>query len=171
MTEIADLLPATLADAEVIAGIAVRTWHHAYGDIAHPQTLAERDLESQTARWQTRLRSSETETVIAQFHRRTVGYATTGPGGDPDSNAGTGGLLALYVDPSSQRAGHGTRLLTDAVARLRLAGYGEATLWVFAEYAPARRLYERHGWTVDPLGSGHEDPSWREPAIRYRLQL
>ena len=171
MTEIADLRPATPADAHAIAGIAVRTWHHAYAGIAHPQTLAERELERQTTHWQARLRAVETVTVVARFHGRIVGYATTGPAGDPDSDAGTGGLLALYVDPPSQRAGHGTRLLADAVARLRRAGYAEATLWVFAEYAPARTLYERHGWTFDPSGSGQEDASWREPAVRYRRRL
>ena len=175
MTEIADLRPATPADAEDIAGIAVRTWHDAYAGIAHPQTLAERDLESQTARWQTRLKSSETETVVVQVRGSTIGYATTGPGGDPDSDAGsgtgTGGLLALYVDPPAQGAGHGTRLLADAVSRLRRAGYREATLWVFAEYDRARRLYERHGWTLDPSGRSHEDPTWREPAVRYRRRL
>lgn len=171
MREIAELRPATPADADAIAAISVRTWHHAYADIAHPQTLAERDLESQTARWQTRLSSREIETVVAQTGGSTIGYATTGPGDDPDSAEHTGSLLALYVDPSAQGAGHGTRLLDDAVRRLRLAGYREATLWVFAEYDRARRLYERHGWRLDPTGEGHEDPAWREPAVRYRLEL
>lgn len=171
MTEIAELRPGTPGDAEAIAAIAVRTWHHAYAGIADPRTLAERDGAGQTARWQTRLRAADTATVAAWLDGRVIGYATIGPGGDDDSDAGTGGLLALYVDPPSQRAGHGTRLLADAVARLRGAGYVAATLWVFADYVPARRLYERHGWAVDPSGRGHEDPSWREPAVRYRRSL
>ncbi len=171
MTKIAELRPATLADAQAIAAISVRTWHDAYADIAHPQTLAERDLPSQTARWQARLSSRETETVVAQAGGSTIGYATTGPGDDPDSAPDTGSLLALYVDPPAQGAGHGTRLLADAVRRLRLAGYREATLWVFAEYDRARRLYERHEWALDPTGRGREDPVWREPAVRYRLDL
>lgn len=167
----AELRPATAEDADAIAGIAVRTWHDAYVRIADPRTLAQRDLASQAERWRARLRSPDTETVVAQQGGRIVGYATVGPADDEDADTGTGALLALYVDPPFQRAGHGTRLLDDAVARLRHAGYAAATLWVFAEYAPARRLYERHGWTVDPSGGGHEDPAWREPAVRYRRRL
>ena len=167
----AELRATNAGDADAIAGIAVRTWHDAYAGIAHPQTLAERDLASQAERWRARLRSRDTETVVAELGGRIVGYATVGPSDDADADGGTGALLALYVDPPFQRAGHGTRLLVDAVARLRRGGYAGATLWVFADYAPARRLYERHGWAVDPSGSGHEDPAWREPAVRYRRRL
>lgn len=171
MSDAVRLRRATPQDAPAIAAIAVRAWHHAYADFLDPRTLAERDVESQTTRWRDHLTAGEAETVVAVTSGRVVGYATTGPGGDRDTDATTGGVLALYVDPSAQGAGLGTRLLADAVARLRGAGYRDATLWVFADYGLARRFYERHGWALDSSGAGQEDEGWREPAVRYRREL
>lgn len=171
MTAAVTLRRAAPADAPAIAAIAVRAWVHAYADFVDPRTLAERDVASQTADWDQRLTAEETETVVAEVAGRVAGYATTGPAGDADSAPETGGVLALYVDPSAQGAGLGTQLLADAVARLQAGGYRGATLWAFAEYGLARRFYEGRGWTLDPSGSGLEDPSWREPSVRYRRAL
>lgn len=48
----------------------------------------------------------------------------------------------LFVDPDHQRRGIGTSLLTTALQMLT----PPVTLTVFKENAPARRLYERHGF-------------------------
>ena len=51
-------------------------------------------------------------------------------------------LDQLFVDPEHQGEGLGTALLSTALARMPLP----VTLNVFEDNAPARRLYERHGF-------------------------
>jgi ribosomal protein S18 acetylase RimI-like enzyme len=48
----------------------------------------------------------------------------------------------LYVDPSFQRAGVGSRLMERALE----SSPGPVTLHVFEENAPARAFYEKHGF-------------------------
>ena len=75
------------------------------------------------------------------------------------------------MDPSAQGAGLGTRMLADAITRLRASGFTVATLWVFEENGLGRAFYERHGWRPDPDGVGREDADWHGPALRYRIDL
>jgi ribosomal protein S18 acetylase RimI-like enzyme len=51
-------------------------------------------------------------------------------------------LDQIFVDPDCQRLGIGTSLLTAALEKTPPV----TTLMVFEEAAPARRLYERHGF-------------------------
>ncbi len=158
-------------DAEAIAGISVRTWHHAYSDFIDARELFERTLETQLPLWQARLEpDSGSETWVAEVGRRIAGYASVGPSQDADATPGLGSLLALYVDPPAQGAGLGRALHDDALARLR-AEYVEATLWVFAAHEMARGFYERRGWSLDPSGAGQEGADWISPAVRYRREF
>ena len=61
----------------------------------------------------------------------------------PGFGAGATLLIWVAVLPSRRREGHATRLVRSA-----LEGHGTARayLYVDADNAPARRLYERHGW-------------------------
>jgi ribosomal protein S18 acetylase RimI-like enzyme len=70
--------------------------------------------------------------LIAHAHDCAAGFVAT---------AGTH-IDQLFVDPDYQRRGIGTALLAAALKRIA-AG---ATLNVFADNAPARRFYERHGF-------------------------
>lgn len=171
MSDAITLRPATVADAEAIAGISVRCWAHAYADFLDPRVLAARTVESQSERWRGWLAGDETTTHLAEVGGRVAGYATIGPSRDGDAVAGVGQLGALYVDPPAQGAGLGTRLLDDAVARMRVAGFASATLWVFEENGLGRAFYERHGWLPDPRGVGREGADWHGPALRYRRDL
>lgn len=174
MSGAATLRRAVPADAQAIAGIAVRTWHHAYSDFADPRTLAERTLEQQLPLWEQRLGvgvGSGDEIWVAEAGGRVVGYAAVGPSMDVDAGAGTGLLHALYVDPPAQGGGLGGLLHGHALERLAALGFVEATLWSFADNEQARTFYEHRGWAFDASGSGLEDPHWREPAVRYRRAL
>ena len=162
---------AQVADAEAIAGIAVRTWWHSHQDFVSPQALAERTVETQTPRWVARLQDPELEVWVAEAGGRVVGYAAFGASADPDAAPLTGALGALYVDPSAQGAGLGTRLLGHAVARLLERGFEQATLWTFEENRQARAFYEGRGWELDTGAAGNEPEPWEEPAVRYRLEL
>ena len=162
---------ATPDDAEGIAGISVRAWAHAYESFLDPRVLAERTVASQAERWRGWLGATETETQVAEVGGRIAGYATVGASRDGDADATVGELCALYVDPSAQGAGLGTRLLADATARLIASGFRVATLWVFEENGLGRAFYERHGWRPDPEGIGREGADWHGPALRYRIDL
>ncbi len=171
MTDAVTLRPATVADAEAIAGISVRGWIHAYADFLDPRVLAERTADSQAECWRRWLAGEETRTQVAELAGRIMGYATVGASRDTDATPAVGELAGLYVDPPAQGAGLGTVLLADAVDRLRGAGFASATLWVFEENGLGRAFYERHGWAIDPGGAGREGADWHGPAVRYRRDL
>ena len=158
-------------DADQIAGISVRAWIHAYESFLDPRVLAERTMASQAERWREWLADEVTQTHVAEVGGRIAGYATVGASRDGDADDTVGQLSALYVDPAAQGAGLGTRLLADAVARLRASGFNVATLWVFEENGLGRAFYERHGWRTDPGGVGRENAEWHGPALRYRIDL
>ena len=124
--------------------------------------------QSAGAAW---LAEDATQTQVAEVGGRVIGYATVGASRDADATPAVGELAGLYVDPPAQGAGLGTRLLEDAIARLRSRGFARATLWVFEENGLGRAFYERHGWSVDPGGAGREGADWHGPALRYRRDL
>lgn len=65
--------------------------------------------------------------------------------------ARAGGEVArLHVHPTRWREGIGRRLHDAALTSLRTAGYDEIGLWVIDRNAPARALYEKAGWRIDP---------------------
>ncbi|MFE0704740.1 GNAT family N-acetyltransferase [Streptomyces sp. NPDC058872] len=71
-------------------------------------------------------------------------------------------LDQLYVDPPWRGRGIGDRLV-DLAKRRRTAGL---SLWTFQVNAPARRFYERHGFTAVEHTDGHRNEE-REPDVRY----
>jgi ribosomal protein S18 acetylase RimI-like enzyme len=70
-----------------------------------------------------------------------------------DSDARTGEIDMLAVDPLVQRRGIGTALTSLAVQRLRDAGMGLAVVGTGGDpgHAPARRVYEKAGFVGLPL--------------------
>ena len=89
-------------------------------------------------------------------------------GSDPDEPA-AGHVACLYVDPAAQGQGIGARLLEEAHRWFRAEGRAEATLWVFAANAPARRFYARRGWHPD--GGERVEPAFGEPEVRLRRRV
>jgi GNAT superfamily N-acetyltransferase len=78
-----------------------------------------------------------------------------------------GWLDHLYVEPPAQGNGLGTALLKTAL-REPEADHG-LQLWCFQANAPARRLYERHGFVVEELTDGHGNEE-KAPDVRYALR-
>lgn len=60
-----------------------------------------------------------------------------------------GEVYAIYVAPDWWSTGTGRLLMEAAVARLAVAGYRRAVLWVLDTNARARRFYEKAGWAPD----------------------
>lgn len=59
----------------------------------------------------------------------------------------TARLRLLIVEPSARGKGLGTRLVDEAIAFARSAGYSKLSLWTQSELAAARHIYERIGFT------------------------
>jgi GNAT superfamily N-acetyltransferase len=147
--------PATVEDAAAIASIQARGWRWAYGEFIAPDQMpvaAEREPVYR-------------ELIPAGAFRvfdqdgRVVGFASV-----TDDE-----LSSLYVDPPAQGAGVGSRLLADAVERIRWAGHRRAWLHLYAENAHGRAFYARHGWR--PVGELLGVGRWRAPGLRYERDL
>lgn len=124
----------------------------------------------------------------ARIHDRSVTYfaylaGASGPAsraaaghGEPVGLAGVyeadgaADLVSMWVRPSARGRKVGEALVTACADWARARGHDELFLWVTESNAPARRLYERCGFTPtgerQPLPS---DPSL--PEIRMRLAL
>ena len=96
-------------------------------------------------------RSDDVEVWVADAGGRPVGFVAlrcTQEGATP-----VGEIDMIAVDPQHQRAGIGRALLDRAVAELTARGIPLAVIATGGDpgHAPARALYEQHGFTGLPL--------------------
>ncbi|HWT91853.1 MAG TPA: GNAT family N-acetyltransferase [Solirubrobacteraceae bacterium] len=157
-------------DAAAFARVHERCWTESYAGIADATWLTRRPLRDRIEDWVAIVRDHAVELRAAEGEdRRTIGFVSFGASRDEDAEAGTGEIIALYVDPARQRDGAGTALLERAVADLRAQGFARATLWTLEGNAPARRFYAAHGWKQASGRKEHRSLGAHE--VRYARDL
>lgn len=154
------LRPAVEADAARLEEIRIRTWRAAYTGKADPsifENLAPElhDLENVT---------------VAEYAGEIAGYCVVAePSRDADEPAGVAEVATLNVEPGHYRRGVGRALLGAAIARLREAGWNEATVWTLDDNHQSLPLYESFGFERD--GASRTDAGWFVPDVRLRAKL
>lgn len=149
--------PAVVADARPIAAVHVAGWRSAYAGLLPAEMLAGLDVGQRAARWRERLAELQDSMFVLVFEQagQVKAFVSGGPSREGAGIPGVGGeVYAIYVDPTYQGRGAGTRLLDAAARRLAGAGHTRASLWVLTENTPARGFYESRGWRWD--GTEHE---------------
>ena len=159
-------------DAAAIAGVHTRSWQvgyaHAFSADALAGISAERRREH-IARW-IGAHQPRSAFLVAASRGTVLGFASVGPSRDPDARS-AGELYSIYVDPDHWGSGHGRALIAEAEARLRSAGFAEATLWVLGDNPRARRFYEAAGWTLDGAIKQDTHLGTEVTEVRYRKRF
>jgi GNAT superfamily N-acetyltransferase len=158
-------------DALGVAQVHIRSWQAGYRGLISQSYLDALRPEDRAGRYAFgRMTFDGPFTLVAVDGTAICGHVTTGKSRDADAQ-GAGEIWAIYVDPSLWGTGVGRSLMAAAGDQLRRSGYGEASLWVLAGNARARRFYELVGWQLD--GAERTDIIGGVPVreVRYRRQF
>ncbi|HEX6682156.1 MAG TPA: GNAT family N-acetyltransferase [Candidatus Limnocylindrales bacterium] len=153
---------ARAADLDAVTATFLACWHESYANLLPPDVRGLYTLDTAREMW----RRTPLESMLVAEMDGVLGV--TRFGADPDEPT-AGHIFSLYVHPAGQGLGLGRALLDAATARLREAGYAEATLWVFAGNDAARRFYTKQGWLPD--GGARVEEAYRLPEVRLRQPL
>ena len=175
MTELPVLRAPGLEDAQAIAEIHYHSWVATYGPLVAPGEADPFRLSERVEHWERLLRERPRDrgALVAERDGRVVGLVEWEIG--PEGDRAVGEVHAIHVAAEERGHGVGTVLLAAAVETLRSFGARRAVLWVLAANTPARRFYERLGWTWDgtiterPLGDFADFP--RVIECQYALDL
>ncbi len=144
--------PADAGDAQAMGSVQSRAWRSAYRDLLPEAVLAQLDPQPLAERWRVAVErppSPRHRVLVACSGAAVVGFVAIGPGTDPDAQPQDGEITALIVDPMHQRAGHGSRLLSAAVATLRETGSTGVVTWVPVGDEPRRAFLQGAGMVPD----------------------
>ncbi|MFJ3211211.1 MULTISPECIES: GNAT family N-acetyltransferase [Streptomyces] len=140
---------ATAADARAAADVWLRSFAAALPAVVRPRT------DEEVRDWFRHVVVPRCETWVAESAGEVVGVMVLEEGE----------LAQLYLAPDRRGRGIGDRFVTLAKER-RPAGL---SLWTFQVNTPARRFYERHGFTAAQWTDGARNEE-REPDVRYVWQ-
>ena len=170
-------------DAPDIARIQVDCWRASYAGLVPAAVLAELTSPEAERRWREHWAASLTGPPTSRHRvlvavaaadggtRLVAGFASFGPGTDPDCWPGTDAeLYELCVARDQVGRGHGSRLLNAAAATLADDGFSTVRAWVLEQDAAARRFLESSGWAADGAGKTL-DMGTAVPAIRLHAAL
>lgn len=139
-------------DADAVAAVQLRAWRAAYQGLLPDELLAS-DPAALAATWRTSLAKpgdARNRVLVALERNRVVGFAITGPTGDPDRDPiADGELSELTVDPDERGKGHGSRLLQAAADTLLADRFQRGLLWVLSTDDALRAFVADAGWAPD----------------------
>jgi ribosomal protein S18 acetylase RimI-like enzyme len=172
----ASVRPATLADAEGIGLVHVRSWQSAYRGKMPQDHLDGLDPARRAQGWQRIMEETEPSrggvlVAVAEGGGITA-FASFGPSRDSDTDPRvTGEVFAIYADPDAWGSGAGRALMASAVAELARLGYASAILWVLDTNDRARRFYALAGWEEDGASKTEGIRGFDITEVRYRRTL
>ncbi len=172
----APVRPATLADADGIGRVHVRSWQTAYRGQMPQDHLDGLDPAHRAKLWRRIIGETEPSrggvfVAVAEGDGIT-GFASFGPSRDGDTDPGvTGEVFAIYADPDAWGTGTGRALMASAVAELARLGYADAILWVLDTNDRARRFYALAGWEADGANKTDGSRGFDLTEVRYRRTL
>src|SRR5918995_5970149 len=143
-------------DMERVIDLSLRAWAPAFASLE--RVLGSAVFRRQHPDWREDQRraveevcaSQETRVWVAEVDGETVGFMATGVF---DTELKMGEISMLAVDPDHQTGGIGTALTEFALASLKDSGMRIAMVETGGDpgHAPARRTYERAGFTLLPV--------------------
>ncbi len=143
---------ARTSDVDGIAVVNIRSWRQRFATTLPTQVLDSMDPSDLAMVWASGILNPPTaghRLLVAVEGPDVVGYAAIGPSQDPDTEPGSGELLALEVDPDQQRRGNGSRLLAAAVEHARVGGLDTITVWCPLDDETRRGFLQSAGWAPD----------------------
>lgn len=167
-----EVRPALPGDVNALAVAHVAAWQVGYRGLMPQEYLDGLEVGERAGLWTDRLATpgEGPRTLVGTVDDEVVGFSVFGPARDAESG-NDGELYALNVHPDHWSAGAGSALLVASQAGLANLGHVTATLWVVSGNVRARRFYERHGWTVEPVERDDKLPGLTVPAVRYARRL
>ncbi|MFI7522744.1 GNAT family N-acetyltransferase [Micromonospora globbae] len=150
---------ATADDLLAVGALHQRSRVAAYSSFLPAGSLAEPTPDAMGRYWVERWGWERDDHLmtVAERDGDLLGFSYVGP--DDEGDPSTGLLNAIHLEPAERGRGVGRELMIDALATMRDRGWRQGALWVLAQNSPARRFYERGGWTptaterIDLIGS------------------
>ncbi len=153
------------SDLDAVVDVFLDCWRSSYAGRLPASLVASMSDDAARSLWSRALTTPGRRVSVAEVEvdGNVCGVVGFEPRGED------GWVHSLYVAPSAQGSGVGSRLLSYATVELATAGCRRALLWVFADNAPSVVFYARHGWTPD--GSERVEEAFGENEIRLSRLL
>jgi GNAT superfamily N-acetyltransferase len=150
-------------DLDAVVDVFLGCWRSSYAGRLPASLVASMSDYAARSLWSRALTTPGRRVSVAEVDGRICGVVGF------EARDEDGWVHSLYVAPSAQGSGLGSRLLSSAAAELAAAGCRRGLLWVFAGNAPSVAFYARHGWTPD--GAERVEEAFGENEIRLSRLL
>ncbi|ACA17102.1 GCN5-related N-acetyltransferase [Methylobacterium sp. 4-46] len=145
-TQVVSIRRARQHDAGMLSEVFDAAWREAYQGII-PGVALDRMLARRGPAWWRATLGRGRPLVVLEVGEAVVGYVSYGRCRDRSLKA-EGEIDEIYLAPSYQGLGYGTRLFRAVRNDLRDRDVARLALWSLAENGRARAFYERMGGTV-----------------------
>ncbi|SDJ89538.1 GNAT family N-acetyltransferase [Sediminibacillus albus] len=138
---------ADLTDAEKIANVHVNSWKTTYSELINEKDMSNITYENRKALWETILKMPQTGqpalVVEKEADGEIIGFVSGGK--ERTKRFGYDGeIYAIYLLPSYQRQGIGSKMLAAFTEEMVREGYQSMLVWVLTRN-PSSNFYAKHG--------------------------